>query len=151
MRHISISRRARTQRGGTLVELTLVLTLVLTMLLGVLEVGRLLFTYTTLAQAARSGVRYAITHGALRAGSGVNGPSGPGNDPTQVKAAVTNITSAAGLTTGLISTPIVTYPDGTNTAGSRVSVTVTYPFSTVVPLLPLNVTLTSTSEGTICY
>jgi hypothetical protein len=116
------------------------------MLFGLIEVGRVTFAYTTIVISARAAARYAIVHGANRSPM-----SGPGNDPTDVVAQVTNLTTIAGLTTANIHAPIVTYPDGTNTTGSRVRVTVTYPYTSLVSIAPLNVTLTSTSEGIICY
>jgi Flp pilus assembly protein TadG len=145
-------KRLRSERGASVVEMAAVATVLLTVLFGVIEVGRLILTYVTIAQAARAGARYAVVHGALRTGTGVNGPSGAGNDPAQVVTVVTNITSAAGLTTGGILTPIVTYPNGSNTVGSVVTVTVRYPYTpTLVWFLPLAVTLSSTTQGTICY
>jgi Flp pilus assembly protein TadG len=139
-------RAIQRPEGVVLVEFTFVAMLFLTMLFGLVEIGRVLFTYTTIVTAARVGVRYAIVHGGNR-----NPPSGPGNDPTDVVSVVTNLTAIGGLTTANILTPIVTYPDGKNTVGSQVKVTVTYPYTSLISIAPLNITLTSTSDGTICY
>ena len=147
--------RLRDERGSTLVEVPLAFLWVFTVMFGMAESARLMLAYTTLADAARAGTRYAIVHGSYRTGSGVDGPSGPGNTGNvvdQVKA----VTTAAGMSssnvtvTDTVSEPM--YPDGTNNIGARVKVKVSYPFTSVLPLLaPFSVTIGSTSEGMICY
>jgi Flp pilus assembly protein TadG len=137
-----------------MVELGLVLPVVLLMIFGVIECGRLMLTYTTLAHAARAGTRYAIVHGSYRTGSGLDGPSGPGNTGN-VTTVVKNIATAAGLSLAnlqvidTVANPM--YPDGTNDIAALVKVRVTYSFSSIVSIVPLSVTLGSTSEGRICY
>jgi Flp pilus assembly protein TadG len=148
-------RRRTSQRGATLVEAVLIVQLMLIVTFGIVEAGRLMLAYTTLANAARAGTRYAVVHGSYRKGSGPDGPSGPGNTGN-IADVVHGITTAAGLPAANV-TVVDTdddpmYPDGANTVGARVRVKVTYPFSVIVPLVPLPaVTLGSTSEGTICY
>jgi Flp pilus assembly protein TadG len=139
-------RRLRKTDGAALIEFSIVAFLFLTILFGVVEIGRAMFAYTTVVTAARVGARYAIVHGANR-----NPSSGPGSDPADVVSVVTGLTTISGLITANIHRPIVTYPDSTNTTGSRVKVTVTYPYTSLVSIAPLNITLTSTTEGTICY
>jgi Flp pilus assembly protein TadG len=138
-----------------MVEVTVIIQLLLIVTFGIVEAGRLMLAYTTLANAARAGTRYAIVHGSYRKGSGVDGPSGPGNTGN-VADVVHNLTTAAGLAVGDVTVTDTDaepmYPDGTNNVGARVRVRVSYPFSVIVPLVPLPaVTLGSTSEGTICY
>jgi Flp pilus assembly protein TadG len=145
----------RSERGSTLVEVPLALLWVFTVIFGLTESGRLMLAYTTLCDAARAGTRYAIVHGHYRTGSGVNGPSGPGNTDN-VKTVVKQVTTAAGLSAGNVtvydSDAEPMYLDGTNNTGARVRVKVSYPFTSVLPLIvPFSVTLGSTSEGTICY
>jgi Flp pilus assembly protein TadG len=136
------------EQGGTLIEFSVALLLVFTVLFGVFETGRLLFTFATLAEAARAGVRYAIVHGADRTGSGVNGPSSP-SDYSQVTLVVQNLASAAGLS---LAAPTVTYGANPPVPGTSVTVTVSYTFTPVSALLSsLGVTLGSTTQGTICY
>jgi Flp pilus assembly protein TadG len=137
------------ERGATMVELALVLPLLLTVMFGIMESGRLALTYTTLADAARAGTRFAIVHGADRTGSGVDGPSGPGNT-ANVEAVVTNMAIAAGLTASKL-TVDVEYPGSTNVIAAPVTVSVSYPFRPILPLVPLTVTLGSESQGMICY
>jgi Flp pilus assembly protein TadG len=145
----------RNERGSTLVEVPLALLWVFTVIFGLTESGRLMLAYTTLCDAARAGTRYAIVHGQYRTGTGVNGPSGPG-DTDNVKTVVKQVTTAAGLAAANVTVydsgaePM--YVDGTNNTGARVRVKVSYPFTSVLPLiLPFSVTLGSTSEGIICY
>jgi hypothetical protein len=73
-----------------------------------------------------------------------------------VEAVVKNVTSAAGLratnTTVYDTGAEPMYLDGTNNIGARVRVKVSYPFTSVLPLLaPFSVTIGGTSEGIICY
>jgi Flp pilus assembly protein TadG len=52
----------RDERGTQFVELALVLPVMLLFFGAVAEFGRYFYTYSTLAKAARSGARYAISH-----------------------------------------------------------------------------------------
>jgi Flp pilus assembly protein TadG len=58
--------KSKTQRGGergaALVEFAIAALVFLTAVFGVIEVGRLLWTHNALADAARRGARYAVTH-----------------------------------------------------------------------------------------
>jgi Flp pilus assembly protein TadG len=122
----------------------------LIVILAVVEMGRMILVYTTVANAARAGARYAIVHGSTRTGAGIDGPSGPGNNPTQVVTVVTNFASAAPLNTSRL-VVTVTYPSGSNNVGSPVSVTAVYPYDPFVSYLPLRVRLGSTSQGIITF
>lgn len=62
--HASASRRYH-QRGATLVEFALFFLLFLVVAVGLMEMGRGVWTFTTIAHAARAGARYAIIHGEL--------------------------------------------------------------------------------------
>jgi Flp pilus assembly protein TadG len=55
-------RRSRS-RGQALVEFAIVVPVLFLMILGVFEVGRLVFYYHTINHATREGARYAIVHG----------------------------------------------------------------------------------------
>jgi Flp pilus assembly protein TadG len=141
----------RADRGSTLIEFSLVVFMFIIVLFGVVEMGRMVLVYTTMANAARAGARYAIVHGGDQTASGVNGPSGPGNT-TQVQTVVRNFASA-GLLDPTRLTITVTYPNGVNSAGSPVSVTVTYPYDPFVSYFNsvLAVTMGSTSQGVITF
>jgi Flp pilus assembly protein TadG len=142
-----------------MVEFALVTVLLVMVLLSVVEMGRMVLVYTTLANSARIGARYAMVHGSDRAtGSAVYNASGPGNPCTcqQVQDVVKSFASAGALDTSRL-TITVAYPTtattSLNTPGSPVTVTVSYPYN---PLLGyfrtvLNQTLSSTSEAIITY
>lgn len=141
------------EEGSALIEFSLISVALVLLLMGVVEVSRMVLVYTTIANAARAGERYAIVHGGFRTGSGVNGPSGPGSY-TQVQTVVKNFASAGLITT--TDPPLVinvTYPDGTNSVGSRISVAVTYRYDPIVSFFNslLGVTIGSSSEGIIVF
>jgi len=148
-----VSNRWQAENGTALMEFSLIAFTFVLLLLGVVEMGRMILVYTTIANAAKVGERYAIVHGGDRTGTGVNGPSGPASSNTsQVQTVVQNFSSAGLLTTSnLVIT--VAYPNGTNTAGSPVTVTVTYPYDPFIAFFNplLNQTLSSTSEGIITF
>ncbi len=58
-------RRRRGQRGATLVEFSLTFLLFLVILLGIMEMSRMMWTYSTIAHAARQGARYCMVHGSI--------------------------------------------------------------------------------------
>lgn len=144
-------RPRRTDEGSSLVEFALMSLVFVMFLLGIVEMGRMVLVYTTVANAARAGARYAIVHGGERSGAGVNGPSSAA-DYSQIQTVVQNFASAGLLDTSrLVIT--VAYPDTVNTAGSRVTVTVSYPYDPLVGYFSsiLNTTMGSTSQGVIAF
>ena len=147
---ISLHRGDSWVRGQTLVEFSLVAFLCMVLLLSIVEISRMALVYTTVANAARAGARYSIVHGGTRTGSGVDGPSGPAQNPAQVLTVVRNFASAGLLTTSnLIIT--VDYPGASNAPGQPVSVTVIYPYDPLTTYFPLRVRLGSVSRGVIAF
>ena len=137
--------------GQALVEFAIVCFLLIFTLLGVFELCRMLLVYNSLANASRVAVRYASVHGSLNSGSGINGPSGPGNT-TQVETVVRNYMSNSLIDLTKL-TVLVDYPTGgasANAPGSRVRVRVSYPYDPFM-VLPLNVPMGSQTEGIIVY
>ncbi len=59
---IFVRRRARTGRGQALVEFALVLPIFLLLLVAIFDLGRAVFAYNTLTNAAREGARIAIVN-----------------------------------------------------------------------------------------
>ena len=141
-------RRDPSQRGQALVEFSLVAVQLCVVLFAVIEFGRMVLVTTTVAHAARTAVRYAIVHGGTRTGSGIDGPSGPGST-TEVEANIRRYAGSGFMDTSRLVTAI-TYPDGNNAPGSRIVVSVTYPYDPF-SVLPLHVNLGSTTEGIICF
>jgi Flp pilus assembly protein TadG len=124
-------------------------------ILGVVEMCRMVLVYTTLANGARIGVRYAIVHGS---------DSPP---TTSVQSVVNNYLQAGTISTTTAACPPapssaacvqVTYPDpvgasssGCTTPGCHVTVTVSYPYDPLTSYFPLSVNLGSTSQGVITF
>jgi Flp pilus assembly protein TadG len=137
--------------GQTLVEFSVVAVLTVIMLLFVVEMGRMLLVYTTVANAARAGVRYAIVHGSTRStGTTVDSASGPGSNPTQVVTAVKNFASAGLLTTSLLVVS-VTYPGGSNAPGQYVVVSAVYPYDPLTTYFSKTLRIGSATQGIIVF
>lgn len=136
------SSDSNSQRGQALVEFAMVAVFLVFTLLGVLEMCRVVLVYTSVANAAKTGVRYAIVHGA-------NSPV----TTTQVQDVVKNFMKAAplNLSNPGLSIP-VSYPDsGCKSPGCRVEVSVVYPYDPLVGYFPLSITLRSKSQGVITF
>lgn len=137
--------------GQSMVEFSLVCSMLGILALAVVETGRLTLVYTSVANAARAGARYAVVHGGSRAaGAGTSNASGPGSNPAQVVSVIKDFASAGPLNTSRLVIS-VTYPGGSNTPGQLVSVTVKYPYDPLTTWLPWQVTLGSTTEGVIAF
>jgi len=54
--------RNRSQRGAAIIEMAITLPLLALLLLGIIDVGRLLYTQITLHEAVQEGTLYASTH-----------------------------------------------------------------------------------------
>ena len=83
MRPNQINRVSK-RRGQTLVEFSVSVFMFVMLLIGVVEICRIILVYTTIANAARAGVRYAIVHGthnppATSVATIVNNYLGPGS------------------------------------------------------------------------
>jgi Flp pilus assembly protein TadG len=149
-------RRTSGRRGSTIIEFMFITVVLLLVILAGIEFDRMILVYTTLADAARAGARYAIVHGSSRTGGGIDGPSGDGNT-AQVEQCIRNFASAGLLDSSAVGIS-VTYPDTDastppnhlNTPGSRVVVQVTYRYDPFT-VLPLGVSLSATTQGIITY
>jgi Flp pilus assembly protein TadG len=142
-----MSRRA----GQGLVEFSLIAVMMVLMLLFVVEISRMVLVYTTVANAARAGTRYAIVHGGSRAaGSTVDSASGPAADPAQVLTVVKNFAGAGLLRSGLLVVH-ATYPGASNAPGQKVIVTAVYPYDPLTTYFSKTLRLGSTSQGVIVF
>jgi Flp pilus assembly protein TadG len=149
-------RKKRTaRRGAAMVEFAIVLVLLLTVVLAGIEFDRMLLVYTSVANAAGVGARYAIVHGSSRTGTG-SPASGAVNGGATVITVVKNWAQLGFLDPAKLNV-VVDYPSSTNpkvdpgnTPGSQVVVTVTYPYDPLT-FIPLNVNLKSTSRGVIVF
>ncbi len=141
----------RSSAGQSMVEFSLVCFMVGVVMLAVIEIGRMMLVYTTVANAARAGARYGIVHGSSRtSGASMSNASGPGNNPAQVVSVVTDFAAAGALNTARL-VVTVTYPGGSNAPGQLISVTARYPYDPLTTWFSLRVTLGSTTEGVIVF
>jgi len=134
-------KRERAESGQALVEFSLTIVIFMILVLGVVDVGRAVWNYNTLANATREGTRYAIVHG-----SASSAPSGPAANDASVRAAVAKY--ASGLSSGNLTTTS-TWLDGSNGAGARVKVTTSYRFNSIFSSLLGIAPFTMTSSSTM--
>ena len=137
----------RGERGQALVEFSLVSVVFFLLVFGMVDVGRAVWNYNTLAQATREGARYAIVHG-----GDSSDPSGPGSayyTPPNTDSMVTQQveTFGGGLNPSRL-TVQTEWPDGSNISGSHVTVTSQYEFEPIFDFLGL-VSFTMTSSSTM--
>lgn len=163
MRSGVISRKLRCphSRGQGLVEFAATAVVVLLLLFSVIEFSRIMLVYTTVADAARLGARYAITHGTVPSGAGTTDTSA---DISAMQSGVQGVVqkflkggsvnaSNATITTSFPSENCSGTPatcTGTS-PGYFVQVTVSYPYDVLIAPLPINLTIASTSEGVITW
>lgn len=102
-------------RGQSVVEMALVLPILLLLLLGMAEFARLFSNYLTLQQAAREGVRLAIT----------------GAADSSVTSRITNM--ASGLNTSKLT--ILITPAAPRASGTDVTISLQYPVTLMTPLV----------------
>ncbi|MDZ4278526.1 MAG: TadE/TadG family type IV pilus assembly protein [Dehalococcoidia bacterium] len=131
----------RGEAGQAQVEFALVGLVFLILVFGMIDVGRAVWNYNTLAEATREGTRYAIVHGAR-----ASDPSGPGDDAA-VQAQVQQF--AAGLDLSQL-TVSVDFPDGNNNLGDEVTVTSEYDYDPLFGFFgAVSIPMTSSSTMTV--
>ena len=128
-------------RGQALVEFAFVAPIFFLLLFSLIDFGRYVYYVQILNNAAREGARYAIVHG-----SNSLQPTGPPDDPsgTAVAAVVRNYAVGV-IGNGAVFAVASTWNkafgplnnDGTNKRQQRVRVTVTYSFSSLIPIVPI--------------
>jgi Flp pilus assembly pilin Flp len=150
------------EAGQAMVEYALVAVFLFVLFISIIQMILLMYAYTTLADAAKEGIRYAIVHGTGNtncSGPGTTGPPAvtcPDNtNYTNVKAAVTNF---AGLSFQNItnSDVDVSYNPNSangaspcNVAGCMVQVTVHHTYTPFFGLSWPNVTIYAAAQGRI--
>jgi Flp pilus assembly protein TadG len=132
-RHIaqhSLNRRLPSQGGQATVEFALTTVFIVLLVVSTIELIMMIYTYNTMAGAAKEGVRYAIVHGSNS--SSPSGPStGTSSDCSTNITGVTNaVQSYAKLSFHNVSamTVSVCYLDGNNQPPARVQVQIHYPY-----------------------
>lgn len=106
-------------------------------LFGIVEAGRFIFYYETLHNATREGARYAIVNGSRTIGCSTGSPAEPGTtscDPAgdDVRDRVRD--AAFGVLSPITVTPVW---DPHNGRGSTVTVSASYTYRLLIPLVPL--------------
>lgn len=114
-----MNRKAYRAQG--LIEFALVIPILLLMFLLFIDLGRAIFTYSSLSNAVREGTRYAI----------VNSPTS-GTYTTDVQDTIKSYAGA--LDASLIQFPTFTMPTPTN---HYITIVVTYPYRPITPGLTL--------------
>ena len=109
--------RNQRQKGAAIVEFTLSFLLFIVLSIGLFEMARAMWVWTTLSHAARAGARYAMVHG----------NSSPVTD-SAIEQVVTD--QAIGLVKNNI-TVTVTWEDAAKDPGDFVEVRAMYPFGFV--------------------
>ena len=153
-------RPSRIERGQTMVEFALVITFILVVFVSMVQVILLMYAYTTLADAAKEGVRYAIVHG-----NGNTVCQGPGTGPggvtcdhnnTNVVAAVTNFAGLSFQNINATNDVTVDYnpnnANGTNPCnapGCIVRVTVQHTYTPLFHLPWPTISLSAAASGRI--
>jgi Flp pilus assembly protein TadG len=134
-------KRGASERGQTLVEFSIVAVIFFVIVLGMIDIGRAVWNYNTLAQATREGTRFAIVHGAES-----DGPLGPGDEATISDHVVKH---SSGMDTSALDID-VEWLDGDNGVGNRVRVTSEYTYTPVMQFLNIfSFSMKSSSTMTI--
>ena len=130
----------RANRGATLIEFALIAVLMMLVIFASFEFGRMLLVYSSIANAAHVACRYAITHG---------GSNSQAATLDEIRTVAKNFAGTAPLNIANLRITVSPTPP-LGAPGSTVSVTVTYPYDPFT-ILPLTVTLGSTSQGVITF
>ena len=154
MRIFESNRKERT-RAQTMVEFALVLPILLMVIYGLLEVGRLILTYSIVVSASREAVRYGSATGLNDAGVTVRYCDSAGIKAAAKNVDFINVIDVNDVTKFIIAfdtsptcPPVPDSPVPVN----RITVTVTTHFAPLVAIVPLDALgfdIVSTSSRTI--
>jgi Flp pilus assembly protein TadG len=147
---LNVFHRRSSPRAQTMVEFALVMPILLMVIFGVLEVGRLILTYSIVVSASREAARYGSA-------TGLNVAGGPVHycDTNGIKAAAQNVDfigviEDANITITYDNPPTCPPVPDSPVPVNRITVTVKTnftPLAAIVPLLPI--TIQSTNSRTI--
>lgn len=157
MRRRGRSHRGTGGRGQSLVEFALVFPIIVLLVAGFVEIGRAVFAYNTIANAARQGVRVAAVN--QLADVTECDTTRPVEDPFEPHWSIRGCTIVAGNSLGITTANVaVAYstPPGTSLdcdpilhVGCIAAVTVTYDFAIATPFVNMLIgpfTMSQTSE-----
>ncbi len=129
-------RKRQRTRGNTMIEAAITMVLFFTLLFGIVGWRRAVWAYVWTSHSAREATRWASVRGSKSSGATSN-------------SAVT--TFVKNQTAGLDPTSVTvnaTWPDGNEDPGSRVTVSVQYSVTALVPFVPA-ITVSSSSTMVI--
>lgn len=134
----------RSQRGASLPETVIVMAVLMFLILGIIDFGRALYTYSFVAQLAREGARWAIVRG-----TDCTVLTDCSATQAEVQTYVQSLSE--GATTASSITATYTSPSCGGSPpfapGCTIAVTVSYPFKFMFPFLPSStLNFSSTSE-----
>lgn len=143
--------------GQAAVEFAFVIILVFFTFVSLLELIFLMHTYSSLADAAKEGMRYAIVHGtqnSICSGPNITGGPCPDNPANNVKTAVTTYATASlhNVTASNVTVtyfPLTTGGVACNDPGCMVRVTVNYQYAPLFGMGWPTVTIYAAANGVI--
>jgi Flp pilus assembly protein TadG len=136
-----------------LVEGAMVMTVFLTLVLGAIDLGTAVFRQHILSEAARQGARAAIVHGSLAPSSWNGGPWGTTTyGPVAANTSSSQAQAVAAYLGGMNPADVqvtISWPDGSNAAESRVTVTLTTPWTPLMGFIFGSPSITLTGASTM--
>jgi Flp pilus assembly protein TadG len=139
--------RRSSPRAQTMVEFALVMPILLMVIYGVLEVGRLILTYSIVVSASREAVRYGSATGLNVAGGIVRYCDSPGIKAAAQNADFIGVIEDANITISYNSGSVCPFSVVTE---DRIIVTVTTQFTPLAAIVPLKqIPITSSNRRTI--
>jgi Flp pilus assembly protein TadG len=136
------------EAGSALVEFAVVALVLLTLLFGIVDVGRALFAYDFVANAARLGTRFAMVRG-----TNCILPDGSSCSATQSDIQTYITSNATGINTSALTVTAICIGGASSsppcTPGVPIRVTVQYAFAFISPLAPHSWTMTSSSQRVV--
>jgi Flp pilus assembly protein TadG len=127
--------------GAALFEMAPMLLAVMVFVMTVMELCLVFYTYGVMSESAREGTRYAAMHGS-------SCQTAAGASCTASAATIQSYVTGLGYPNvgGGTMHAVATFPQGNQTPGSTVTVTITYTFPIKLPFVPRNsISLTSIS------
>jgi Flp pilus assembly protein TadG len=144
----AVGRRQRRQRGQSLVEFSLVLIPFLFILMGVVDLGRGIYIYNSVSQAAREIARAASVHPCTATGCADIAASTQATAVKNTQKGLIPGLTDSGITASCTDINDVDKPLSECSGSYYVKVTVTVPFSVLTPVLSMVApsTMSSTSH-----
>jgi Flp pilus assembly protein TadG len=145
-------KRKNLQRGAELVELALTLSFFLVIFFFIVEGVRLIYSFTSITYLASDAVRYSIVRGAEAA---ADDPDDHRSDVPATASSIREYLRNNKLISLQDQNIVVNYVDGNNNPGSKIQITINYPFVPASQIFERFVgdkfIIPATCEGVIVY